>query len=165
MKYRFIMNAWLYIFTIPVSGLGPAVSKALILYTSAGWRWFYYLLIIINAISGILHFLFYHPPTFSMKYKRRSKMQQLKDFDFVGCLLFTAGLLLFVMGLSWGGGLYAWKSGHVIGTIVSGVLSLVAFFMWETFMPLKEPLVPMHLFKNVGWVASCLLLSLGARYV
>lgn len=94
-----------------------------------------------------------------MKYKRRSRLQQFRDFDFTGCLLFTAGLLLFVMGLSWGGSLYAWNSGYVIGTIVAGGLSLVAFFCWEICMPLKEPLVPMHLFK----VASCLLLALGAR--
>lgn len=91
-------------------------------------------------------------------------MQQLKDFDFIGCLLFTAGLLLFVMGLSWGGGLYPWKSGHVIATIVVGSLCLITFFLWEIYVPLKEPLVPMHLFKNAAWVASCLLLALGARY-
>ena len=92
-------------------------------------------------------------------------MQQFKDFDFIGCILFTAGLLLFVMGLSWGGSLYAWKSSHVIATIVVGSLCLIAFFLWEIYMPLKEPLLPMHLFKNTAWVASCLLLALGARYV
>lgn len=122
-------------------------------------------MIIINFLSGALYFFFYHPPTFNMKYKNRSKMQQLKDFDFVGCLLFTAGLILFVMGLSWGGSLYPWKSGHVIGTVVTGTLSLVAFTLYEIYMPLKEPLIPMHLFKNTEWVASCVLLALGARYV
>lgn len=163
MKYRFMTNAWLYIWSLPISGLGPAISKAFILYTSAGWRWCYYLMIIVNALSGTLYFFFYHPPTFHMKFKRRSKMQQFKDFDFIGCLLFTAGLLCFVMGLSWGGSLYAWKSGHVIGMIVAGSISLIAFFCWEIYVPLKEPLVPMHLFKNIQWVASCLLLALGAR--
>jgi hypothetical protein len=120
-------------------------------------------MIIVNALSCALYSFFYHPPTFNMKYKNRSKMQVFKDFDFIGCLLFTAGLLLFVMGLSWGGALYAWKSGHVVGTILVGGLCLVAFFLWEIYMPLKEPLVPMHLFKNGAWVASCLLLALGAR--
>ena len=165
MKYRFLTNAWLYIWSLPISGLGPAISKAFILYTSSSWRWCYYLMIIVNALSGTLYFLFYHPPTFNMKYKNRSKMQQFKDFDFIGCILFTAGLLLFVMGLSWGGSLYAWKSSHVIATIVVGSLCLIAFFLWEIYMPLKEPLLPMHLFKNTAWVASCLLLALGARYV
>lgn len=119
----------------------------------------------VNAASGLLYFLYYHPPTFNMKYKNRSKMQQFKDFDFVGCILFTAGLLLFVMGLSWGGSLYAWKSPHVIATIIVGTLCLVTFTLWEIYAPLKEPLVPMHLFKNTGWVAATILLALGARQV
>lgn len=71
-------------------------------------------MIIVNCLSGTLYFFFYHPPTFEMKHKRRSKMQVFKDFDFVGGVLFIAGLLLFVMGLSWGGALYAWKSGYVL---------------------------------------------------
>lgn len=29
-------------------------------------------------------------------------------------------------------------------------------------MPLNEPLVPMHLFKNVPWVATMMVVSLGA---
>jgi hypothetical protein len=83
-------------------------------------------------------------------------MQQLKDFDFVGCLLFTAGLLLFVMGLSWGGSLYPWKSGHVIGTIVAGSLGIVAFFLWEIYMPLKEPLVLYICLKvDLGLLVVC----------
>jgi Fungal trichothecene efflux pump (TRI12) len=57
----------------------------------------------INAVSGVLYYLFYFPPTFSMKFSNRDKLQQLKGLDFVGLFLFTAGLLLFLMGLSWGG--------------------------------------------------------------
>lgn len=40
MKYRFIVNSWLYLWTLPTSAFGAAVSKAFILYTSAGWRWY-----------------------------------------------------------------------------------------------------------------------------
>lgn len=76
-------------------------------------------------------------------------MQVIKDFDFIGLILFVGGLLIFLMGISWGGSLYPWKSGHVIGTIVIGFLALVAFVLYECFMPLKEPLVPMHLFLNI----------------
>ena len=47
-------------------------------------------------------------------------------------------------GLQSGGTLYAWKSGQVISMIVIGFLCLVALFLYETFMPLKEPLIPMH---------------------
>jgi DNA mismatch repair protein MutH len=54
---------------------------------------------------------------------------------------------------------------HVISTLVTGIVCLIIFTLWEIYAPLKEPVVPMHLFKNIGWVASILLLSLGARSV
>ena len=67
------------------------------------------------------------------------------------------------MGLSWGGdSLYPWSSARTIATIVIGFFCLVGLFLYESLAPLKEPLIPMHLFRNRGWVASVLLLSLGA---
>jgi len=51
---------------------------------------------------------------------------------------------------------------HVIGTLITGIVCLIAFVIWELKTTNKEPLVPMHLFKNTGWVASVLLLALGA---
>ncbi|CAK7211014.1 hypothetical protein SCUCBS95973_000986 [Sporothrix curviconia] len=67
-----------------------------------------------------------------------------------------------MMGLNWGGSLYPWKSAAVICTIVVGVVALMAFLCWETFMPLKEPLVPVHLFRNRGWNAATVLSGVGA---
>ncbi|KAK3081178.1 hypothetical protein LTS18_009373 [Coniosporium uncinatum] len=136
MKHRFAANAVMYVFCLPFGGFGPAVSKAFILYTSAGWRWAYYIMIIINFISGLLFYFFYFPPTFHMKFQERTVMQQLRDFDYVGTVLFVAGFTLFLLGLSWGGG--------------------------ENYAKLKEPLLPIHLFKNFSWVAACILLGLGA---
>jgi len=105
----------------------------------------------------------YFPPTFDDKYKhKKTKRQVLIDFDFVGLILLVGGMLIFLMGISWGGSLYAWKSAHVIGCIVVGFVTLVAFVLYESLMPLNEPLVPMHLFKNVPWVATMMVVSLGA---
>lgn len=44
-----------------------------------------------------------HPPTFDLLHEDRSRMQQLKRQDGVGLVLFCGGLILFIMGLSWGG--------------------------------------------------------------
>lgn len=67
------------------------------------------------------------------------------------------------MGLSWGGaGVYSWKDGRTIGTIVVGVVLLAALFAYESLVKLEEPLIPMHLFSNRGWIASALILALGA---
>lgn len=66
------------------------------------------------------------------------------------------------MGISWGGTLYAWDSAHVLSAIIVGLLLLIAFVCWEIYMPLKEPLLPMRLFQNTGWVVSIILWALGA---
>jgi hypothetical protein len=66
------------------------------------------------------------------------------------------------MGINWGGALYAWNSAHVIATIVVGVVALALFIIWESYMNLKEPLVPMYIFKNGAWVAATITTGLCA---
>jgi MFS family permease len=95
-KYRFAANAALFLFSMPTAGFGAAISTAFILYTKAGWRWCYYTLIILNGVTAVLYILFYFPPNFNSKHKGESKWQWVKDFDYVGTLLYIAGLLLFV---------------------------------------------------------------------
>lgn len=150
MEYRFMGNAFIYLWSIPFSGLGPLVAYSFVLHTEAGWRWCYYLMIIVNGLGVLCWYFFYHPPTFYMKHRTTTRWAMVKNFDFVGFILFTGGLLIFLMGLSWGGTVYPWNSAHVIGTMVVGFVACVAFVSWELMMDLKEPLMPMHLFKNVG---------------
>lgn len=164
MKYRLAGNGFCYIFTIPGSGLAPVIAHAFILYhPKVGWRGCYYVLICVNTLSFLCWFFFYHPPTFRMKHgEHASVLKYIKNFDYFGTVLYTGGLLILVMGLNWGGSVYPWKSGYVIGTIVAGFIGLVAFVLWELYAPLKEPLVPMHLFRNGGWNAATILSGLGA---
>jgi hypothetical protein len=122
----------------------------------------YYLLIAINGTAAICWIAFYYPPTFQMKHRSERMMDYVKHFDYVGAFLYTLGLLLFIMGLSWGGSVHPWKSAYVIVTIIVGVALLAAFTLWEMYAPLKEPLVPMHLFKNGPWVTSTIVLGVGA---
>ncbi|KAL5363379.1 fungal trichothecene efflux pump [Aspergillus floccosus] len=159
MKYRFIVNSWIYLWTLPTSAFGAAISKAFVLYTAPGWRWCYYYLIIFNVISLGLYVTFYFPPTFAEKHTDRTKTEAVRMFDYIGTFLFIAGLVLFQLGLLWGG---QWKSVPVIVTIVLGAIVLVAFSLWEAYAPLKEPVVPIRLFKNIHWVSACVLLGLGA---
>ncbi|KFH48626.1 putative HC-toxin efflux carrier-like protein [Hapsidospora chrysogenum ATCC 11550] len=164
MKYRLHGNAFCYAFTIPGSGLSPAIARAFIQnHPNVSWRGCYYVLIGVNTLSFLCWFFFYHPPTFRMKHgENASVMKYIKNFDYVGTTLYTGGLMIVMMGLNWGGTVYAWKSAYVIGTIVAGFVGLVLFVLWESFAKLKEPLVPMGLFKNHGWNAATILSGLGA---
>jgi MFS family permease len=101
MRRRFIANSALYFFTIPFTGLGAKVSSSFLQNTNVGWRGPLYLMTAINGVGTICWFLFYHPPTFGQLHRGKSLMKFVKDFDYVGFILFTAGTLLFLMGLSW----------------------------------------------------------------
>lgn len=103
-----------------------------------------------------------HPPTFHLLHSDRSKMEQLKRQDLIGFVLFAGGLLLFIMGLSWGGVVYPWKSSHVIATIVVGFLALVAFVLWDAYGHSGDPLLPLHLFKTRGYLAMVITAMVGS---
>jgi MFS family permease len=149
MKHRFLTTGLMYFWVTPGSVFGPAISYGFVQTTTAGWRWVYYLLVITNTLATILWTIFYHPPTFSML-TMKSRSQMVKDFDWVGLVLFTGGLVVFLIGLSWGGGIYPWTDARVIGTISTGGVTVVAFVIWECFGPMTDTLVPMHLFSNNG---------------
>ncbi|KAL1895421.1 hypothetical protein Sste5346_005227 [Sporothrix stenoceras] len=167
MRYRYIGNAFLYCFTFPGSGCGPSIAYAFIQRPSVGWRGVYWLILGIEGAALICWTLFYFPPSFSKVHasergERATKTYWAKHFDYVGTFLFTGGFVVFLLGLSWGGSVYPWKSASTIASIVVGAVTLIIFVLWEIYAPLREPLIPMHLFKNVEWVAACVLLGLGA---
>lgn len=149
MKHRFIATGLLYFFAIPCAVFGPAISYGFVAHTAAGWRWVYYFLIITNACATTCWIIFYHPPTYVM-IARKSRWQMIKDFDYIGFVLLVGGLLVFLMGLSWGGSVYPWKSAHVVVCIVVGVVSLIVFVAYEHLRTLPDPIMPLHLFKNLG---------------
>ena len=162
-NWRFFSMAYVYTIAIPFTGIGPVVADAFATHTSAGWRGIYYMFIGINVAAASCFYFFYYPPTFALKHSRDklTRKQVLADFDYVGLVVFTGGLLVFLLGLSWGGTLHAWNSSWTIATIVVGGVAVVAFGLWEAYAPIREPLVPPHLFRSWGWVATVMVLSLG----
>jgi MFS family permease len=149
MKHRFLVTGIMYTAFVLPNTFGAAISYGFVQNTAAGWRNIYWLLLATNAAATCCWVFFYHPPTFVMKNKR-TRIQMIKDFDYVGFILFTGGLIVFLLGLSWGGSVYPWKSAHVICSLVVGGIVLIAFALYECYMTLVDPLIPMYLFRNVG---------------
>lgn len=89
-------------------------------------------------------------------------MKQLKTLDWLGIFLFSTGLVVFLIGMNWGGSAYPWKSGHVLGALFAGFATLVAFCFWEAYSGLDYPLIPMRLFKNIPYDANVACASLAA---
>lgn len=142
---------------------GPIIARLFIQNTAAGWRWSYYLGIILSGITVILYQFLYHPPTYDQLHVQgKTKWQQFKELDFVGIFLFIAGVILFLIGLSWGGTTYPWTSPAVICTIVIGALTLVAFGLYEQYVFKGQALMPPRLFKKIEYVAIVMVATIGA---
>lgn len=109
--------------------------------------------IIDTGLAIILLFFCYHPPTFNLLHERKTKRQIIMKLDYLGMALWTAGLTVFLFGISWGGVIYPWKSGAVIASIVIGIALLVALGFWETYGNLAYPIVPVEFFRNRGYMA------------
>jgi hypothetical protein len=156
-------NALVLSTSIPFAVFGPPVARAFYQNTALQWRWSYIIGCIVNALATALYILFYHPPKYhQLHVNRKSKLQQLKTLDYVGIFLYTAGLVLFLTGLNWGGSSYPWASAQVLCAIFSGLFVLVIFCFWETYTKIDYPFMPMRLFLNIKYDAIVACASIGA---
>jgi hypothetical protein len=73
--------------------------------------------------------------------------------------LLAAGIVLFLLGISWGGQPYPWNSGLVLGLLISGAVTLVLFVLYEVFGKVASPIIPMHLFKDIRGFSCVVIIS------
>ncbi|KAI1772127.1 fungal trichothecene efflux pump-domain-containing protein [Hypoxylon cercidicola] len=84
---------------------------------------------------------------------RKTKRQLPKQLDYAGIFMWTAGFTLLLMGVSWGGSIYPWKSAATISSIVIGVVLLVALFVYEGYAKLEYLAIPVQFFANRGFIS------------
>lgn len=53
--------------------------------------------------------------------------RELKRLDYLGLVLYCGGLIMLLLGITWGGKLYAWDSAYIIGLLVGGIVTLIVF--------------------------------------
>ena len=78
--------------------------------------------------------------------------------DYLGTFLLTAGLALFLLGISWGVDL-GWQSATILGLLISGAVAIIAFILYETFFPPEKPIIPMRLFRDLRGFACLEVVS------
>ncbi|KAJ5175113.1 uncharacterized protein N7482_000990 [Penicillium canariense] len=96
-----------------------------------GWRNYYWIQMALWGVTAIGLFVGYRPPKRHTRLDHLSFWQKLGRVDLLGFFLLTAGLTIFLTGLNLGGGLYTWSSGPVLATLIVGILTLVAFGIYE----------------------------------
>ncbi|KAL4937888.1 hypothetical protein BDV06DRAFT_226516 [Aspergillus oleicola] len=148
-QHRLFILGCVEISNIPAM-LSPMIGYSFINYAALGWRVCYWWMFAFEALTAIMLFTFYRPPSFETMHLTdgKTKKQLLAALDYVGLLLFLAACILLLLGLNWGGRDFPWKSvGVILPIVLSGVL-FVALGLWETYANLQYPILPPRLFKK-----------------
>ncbi|KAL8785574.1 MAG: hypothetical protein Q9195_008592 [Heterodermia aff. obscurata] len=108
--------------------LGPIVGGALA-DSSATWRWAFYLnLCVGGAFAPVWLFLLPRfDPRPGVALKRR-----FAEIDYMGTLLMIGAFVSGIMAISFGGNVYAWNSGRIIGLFVCSGILFILFGIQQT---------------------------------
>ncbi|OAL22854.1 hypothetical protein AYO22_06762 [Fonsecaea multimorphosa] len=117
--------------------------------------------------------------SFRQLHGTRTRMEELRRIDYVGIFLMVAGILLFLLGVSWGGQPLPWNSATIISLLSVGGCIIIVFIFWgmpkwrtafsnpanglEIYGPHPNPIVPMYFFKDLrGFVCAIVICSVAA---
>nr|XP_036580115.1 major facilitator superfamily transporter [Colletotrichum truncatum]KAF6787947.1 major facilitator superfamily transporter [Colletotrichum truncatum] len=137
--------------------LGPVLGGLFTEYVS--WRWFGVPIAVLLILSRI--------PDLEPKPPARQVLgTAIKSLDLPGFLLISPAAVMFLLGLQYGGNEYAWNSSVVIGLLVGGGMTFVAFLFWEHRQG-DGAMVPFAMLKHrIIWsAAGCAFFLLGTVLV
>lgn len=150
-----------------VIGFFPFAAASLYgqLIASVNWRWIFLLIGVWSVLSFVVLLIWYNPPPQAASVGL-SKKELLKRIDYIGCALSILGVVLFLVGINWGGQTHPWNSVQVICMLVFGVVTLIIFGIYERFF-CKYPMFPARLIQNRRhfFAVSVLCLTSGVNYV
>jgi len=88
-----------------------------------------------------------------LKTQKTSIISKLRRVDWLGGFLFIGGMTSFLIGLSWAGIQFEWKSAETIAPMVVGIVGVVASLFWECYGAV-EPFLRPSLFNSRSTLAT-----------
>ncbi|KAH7016532.1 major facilitator superfamily domain-containing protein [Microdochium trichocladiopsis] len=134
--YAMILGAWAL-----GNCTGPTIGGAIAQYTT--WRWVFYLVFPFCGVGFVMILLMPQTPI---------PESRLGNFDWLGCVSFTASITSFLIAISWGGVQYSWTSAPTLAPLVAGVCGLAATLFLETRVK-TSPFLHLRLFRSVRTTA------------
>ncbi|MED1203237.1 MDR family MFS transporter [Heyndrickxia acidicola] len=120
------------------SVIGPQIGGWIV--DTLNWKWVFY----INLPVGIIATIF-----IALGLKGRKNNGPV-NFDIAGMVTMIIGVVSLLLALSLGGVKYDWNSWQIIGLFALALVGIVSFVIVEN--KAKEPILPMHFFKNRTFV-------------
>jgi len=149
-KYRGLALGIFEMCALPPGAFGPIMGNAIAKYAS--WRWCYWVPFILNCLGLVSVFLLYRPKNQYIIEEGKTRWQEIWDLDWLGFFLYGNGLLFLLLGISFGGGVFEWKSAGTITMIVLGAVLLVAFGVYEAYWDQVLPLFPRAVMRKTRGV-------------
>ncbi|OCK73556.1 trichothecene efflux pump [Lepidopterella palustris CBS 459.81] len=140
---------------LPASAFGPVIAYSFV--RNGSWRPVFWLCFALDVVSLLLVFFFYWPMNQYIREEGKTTWDQVKETDFVGCFLFVAGLVLFLLGISFGGAEFPWRSAGAIAPIAIGGVLLILLGFYEAHAKLIYPCFPPVIFRNIRGVTIILI--------
>lgn len=137
-KYYGFLGAMWAIGTVvgPLLGGGFAAN--------ATWRWIFYFNLPLCGISLVAIALY-----LNLHLERSSFKEKMEKIDWVGLVLFTASNTSLLLGISFGGTMFPWKSWHTLVPLILGAAGCFAVGIYEYYVP-KVPIVNTKVFCNLS---------------
>ena len=110
-----------------------------------GWRWIFYINLPFGLLSLVVTSMVLHIP----------KIKREHSVDYLGAFLLVASVVPILLTLSVYGPEHGWKDGRTILYLILGLFVAVLFYFQEKRA--KEPILPLHLFKNHTFNLTSLL--------
>ena len=127
--------------------IGPVIGGVLV--EKASWRWCFHINYPFCGIGLLLTLFIIRMNAFS-KLKMAEKIRRT---DWAGIVLFVGGMTSFLVGISWGGIQYPWRSAATLVPIIVGVATIIVFLVWQHRRK-ENTLLPTTLFSSVSAVAA-----------
>ena len=106
---------------------------------SFGWRWIFFVNVPVGAVAIYL----------AIRYVRESRDPNASRTDVAGLVCFSASLFLIVFALLRGNAA-GWGSGEIVGSLVAGIVLLVAFVVVEIRQ--ERPMLDVSLFRQPAFL-------------
>ena len=132
---------------------GPIIGGAIT--QTIGWRWCFYISLPLGGATLLLTFFCFSERPKTDDVAKLSFKDKVVQLDFISTLVLVPSLTCLVLAFSWAGTKYPWRSGTIIGLMITfGVLA--AGFIYNQFRLGEAAVLPIRIVKRRSVVASLL---------